>query len=197
MFVYQSNKGKIIVEIQFYFIQYSSQLSQYYHTFMFNNPIDSLSVCTSGFFHGLLYFLFCVYIYIKYLDYFYRCMDCGVPFCQSHDGCPLSNIIPKWNDLIFRVSHQSVYWIASLSLVALSVELPPLHWSDFLWQDDWKEALNQLLQTNNFPEFTGRVCPAPCEVCTDYLMPYQSAWLYKRLTFINLMKQLQKNVLFL
>lgn len=70
MFVYQSNKGKIIVEIQFYFIQYSSQLSQYYHTFMFNNPIDSLSVCTSGFFHGLLYFLFCVYIYIKYLDYF-------------------------------------------------------------------------------------------------------------------------------
>lgn len=60
-----------------------------------------------------------------------RCMDCGVPFCQSHDGCPLSNIIPKWNDLIFR--------------------------------DDWKEALNQLLQTNNFPEFTGRVCPAPCE----------------------------------
>ncbi|XP_056015239.1 uncharacterized protein LOC125673905 isoform X2 [Ostrea edulis] len=60
-----------------------------------------------------------------------RCMDCGVPFCQSHDGCPLSNIIPKWNDLIFR--------------------------------DNWKEALNQLLQTNNFPEFTGRVCPAPCE----------------------------------
>nr|XP_022287923.1 glutamate synthase 1 [NADH], chloroplastic-like isoform X2 [Crassostrea virginica] len=60
-----------------------------------------------------------------------RCMDCGVPFCQSHDGCPLSNIIPKWNDLVFR--------------------------------DNWKEALNQLLQTNNFPEFTGRVCPAPCE----------------------------------
>ncbi|KAL4232715.1 hypothetical protein ACF0H5_007403 [Mactra antiquata] len=60
-----------------------------------------------------------------------RCMDCGVPFCQSDHGCPLGNIIPKWNDLVFR--------------------------------DNWKEALAQLLQTNNFPEFTGRVCPAPCE----------------------------------
>ncbi|XP_067129509.1 uncharacterized protein [Centruroides vittatus] len=60
-----------------------------------------------------------------------RCMECGVPFCQSSYGCPLGNIIPKWNDLVF--------------------------------QDDWHEALLQLLQTNNFPEFTGRVCPAPCE----------------------------------
>ena len=60
-----------------------------------------------------------------------RCMDCGVPFCQSSYGCPLGNIIPKWNDLVF--------------------------------QNKWKEALDQLLQTNNFPEFTGRVCPAPCE----------------------------------
>ncbi|KAL7287833.1 hypothetical protein TKK_0017905 [Trichogramma kaykai] len=60
-----------------------------------------------------------------------RCMECGVPFCQSSHGCPLGNIIPKWNDLVY--------------------------------QDNWKEALNQLLQTNNFPEFTGRVCPAPCE----------------------------------
>lgn len=61
-----------------------------------------------------------------------RCMDCGIPFCQSNvHGCPLGNIIPKWNDLIFHGS--------------------------------WKEALDQLLQTNNFPEFTGRVCPAPCE----------------------------------
>lgn len=61
-----------------------------------------------------------------------RCMECGVPFCQSNShGCPLGNIIPKWNDLIF--------------------------------QGEWREALNQLLQTNNFPEFTGRVCPAPCE----------------------------------
>jgi glutamate synthase (NADPH/NADH) len=60
-----------------------------------------------------------------------RCMDCGVPFCQSKDGCPLGNIVPKWNDLVFH--------------------------------DNWKEALEQLLQTNNFPEFTGRVCPAPCE----------------------------------
>ncbi|ODN06304.1 Glutamate synthase [NADH], amyloplastic [Orchesella cincta] len=60
-----------------------------------------------------------------------RCMDCGVPFCQSSHGCPLGNIIPKWNDLIH--------------------------------QNNWKEALAQLQQTNNFPEFTGRVCPAPCE----------------------------------
>uniref|UniRef100_A0ABM0GL38 glutamate synthase (NADH) n=1 Tax=Saccoglossus kowalevskii TaxID=10224 RepID=A0ABM0GL38_SACKO len=60
-----------------------------------------------------------------------RCMDCGVPFCQSTNGCPLGNIIPKWNDLVF--------------------------------QDNWKEALERLQQTNNFPEFTGRVCPAPCE----------------------------------
>jgi glutamate synthase (NADPH/NADH) len=61
-----------------------------------------------------------------------RCMDCGVPFCHSvSHGCPLGNIIPKFNDLVFH--------------------------------SDWKEALNQLTQTNNFPEFTGRVCPAPCE----------------------------------
>lgn len=60
-----------------------------------------------------------------------RCMDCGVPFCQSDSGCPVSNVIPKWNDLIFK--------------------------------DQWKEALERLLMTNNFPEFTGRVCPAPCK----------------------------------
>ena len=60
-----------------------------------------------------------------------RCMDCGVPFCQSDTGCPISNIIPKWNELVFS--------------------------------SNWKDALNRLLMTNNFPEFTGRVCPAPCE----------------------------------
>lgn len=60
-----------------------------------------------------------------------RCMDCGVPLCQTSYGCPLGNIIPKWNDLVHR--------------------------------DDWQEAIMQLQQTNNFPEFTGRVCPAPCE----------------------------------
>ncbi|GJD02057.1 glutamate synthase [Colletotrichum higginsianum] len=60
-----------------------------------------------------------------------RCMDCGVPFCQSETGCPISNIIPKWNELVF--------------------------------QNQWRDALNRLLMTNNFPEFTGRVCPAPCE----------------------------------
>lgn len=60
-----------------------------------------------------------------------RCMDCGVPFCQSDSGCPISNIIPKWNELVFS--------------------------------GQWRDALNRLLMTNNFPEFTGRVCPAPCE----------------------------------
>ena len=60
-----------------------------------------------------------------------RCMDCGVPFCQSDTGCPIGNIIPKWNDLVFK--------------------------------NQWNEALERLLMTNNFPEFTGRVCPAPCE----------------------------------
>lgn len=60
-----------------------------------------------------------------------RCMDCGVPFCQSGNGCPIGNIIPKWNDLVFK--------------------------------NQWKDALDRLLLTNNFPEFTGRVCPAPCE----------------------------------
>ena len=62
-----------------------------------------------------------------------RCMDCGIPFCQS--GCPIHNIIPDWNDLVYR--HQ------------------------------WRQALDVLHSTNNFPEFTGRVCPAPCEAaCT-------------------------------
>jgi glutamate synthase (NADPH/NADH) small chain len=58
-----------------------------------------------------------------------RCMDCGVPFCNS--GCPLGNIIPDWNDLVYR--------------------------------GKWREALDRLHRTNNFPEFTGRICPAPCE----------------------------------
>merc|ERR1712225_232044 len=60
-----------------------------------------------------------------------RCMDCGVPFCQSDSGCPISNIIPKWNDLVFK--------------------------------GQWQDAFHRLMKTNNFPEFTGRVCPAPCE----------------------------------
>ena len=58
-----------------------------------------------------------------------RCMDCGIPFC--HGGCPLGNLIPEWNDLI--------------------------------WRRDWREAAERLHATNNFPEFTGRLCPAPCE----------------------------------
>jgi glutamate synthase (NADPH) small chain len=58
-----------------------------------------------------------------------RCMDCGIPFC--HDGCPLGNLIPEWNDLV--------------------------------WRDDWSGAIERLHATNNFPEFTGRLCPAPCE----------------------------------
>ena len=60
-----------------------------------------------------------------------RCMDCGVPFCQSGEGCPVYNLIPEWNDLVYKKR--------------------------------WKEALDRLHKTNNFPEFTGRVCPAPCE----------------------------------
>src|SRR5437868_1940440 len=58
-----------------------------------------------------------------------RCMDCGTPFCMS--GCPVNNIIPDWNDLVYR--------------------------------QDWKQAIETLHSTNNFPEFTGRICPAPCE----------------------------------
>src|SRR6187455_361802 len=58
-----------------------------------------------------------------------RCMDCGIPFC--HQGCPLGNLIPDWNDLVFR--------------------------------DRWEPAIERLHATNNFPEFTGRLCPAPCE----------------------------------
>jgi glutamate synthase (NADPH/NADH) small chain len=58
-----------------------------------------------------------------------RCMDCGIPFCMS--GCPVNNIIPDWNDLVYR--------------------------------QDWKAAIESLHSTNNFPEFTGRICPAPCE----------------------------------
>ena len=62
-----------------------------------------------------------------------RCMDCGIPYC--HDGCPVNNIVPDWNDLVYR--------------------------------GDWKRAADVLHSTNNFPEFTGRVCPAPCEAaCT-------------------------------
>ena len=58
-----------------------------------------------------------------------RCMDCGIPFC--HQGCPLGNLIPDWNDLVYR--------------------------------DRWQAAIDRLHATNNFPEFTGRLCPAPCE----------------------------------
>src|SRR3954470_11505399 len=58
-----------------------------------------------------------------------RCMDCGIPFC--HQGCPLGNLIPDWNDLVYR--------------------------------DRWQQAIDRLHATNNFPEWTGRLCPAPCE----------------------------------
>src|SRR3712207_621023 len=67
-----------------------------------------------------------------------RCMDCGIPFCHTGtlisgmaSGCPINNLIPEWNDLVYRGL--------------------------------WREALDRLHKTNNFPEFTGRVCPAPCE----------------------------------
>ena len=67
-----------------------------------------------------------------------RCMDCGTPYCHTGmtlsnmaSGCPINNLIPEWNDLVY--------------------------------QDKWRDALDRLHKTNNFPEFTGRVCPAPCE----------------------------------
>src|SRR5690242_17444523 len=60
-----------------------------------------------------------------------RCMDCGVPFCQGDSGCPVRNVIPEWNDLVYH--------------------------------GRWREALDALQATNNFPELTGRLCPAPCE----------------------------------
>jgi NAD(P)H-dependent glutamate synthase small subunit len=60
-----------------------------------------------------------------------RCMDCGVPFCQSNSGCPIDNLIPEWNELVYS--------------------------------GRWRDALDRLHKTNNFPEFTGRTCPAPCE----------------------------------
>jgi glutamate synthase (NADPH/NADH) small chain len=70
-----------------------------------------------------------------------RCMDCGIPFC--HSGCPLGNIIPEWNDLV--------------------------------WREDWHEASERLHATNNFPEFTGRLCPAPCETaCVLAIAPQLS-----------------------
>ncbi len=64
-----------------------------------------------------------------------RCMDCSIPFCHSSKGCPVDNLIPEWNDLVYKNS--------------------------------WQEAFLRLERTNNFPEFTGRLCPAPCEsACT-------------------------------
>lgn len=60
-----------------------------------------------------------------------RCMDCGTPFCQTHTGCPVNNLIPEWNELVYK--------------------------------NQWRDAIERLHKTNNFPEFTGRVCPAPCE----------------------------------
>jgi NAD(P)H-dependent glutamate synthase small subunit len=60
-----------------------------------------------------------------------RCMDCGTPFCQTHTGCPVNNLIPEWNNLVYN--------------------------------GQWSDAIQRLHKTNNFPEFTGRVCPAPCE----------------------------------
>lgn len=65
----------------------------------------------------------------KLADQASRCMDCGIPFC--HNGCPLGNLIPEWNDLVYK--------------------------------DRWRDAIERLHATNNFPEFTGRLCPAPCE----------------------------------
>ena len=67
----------------------------------------------------------------KYHQQGARCMDCGIPFCQSNNGCPLGNMIPDWNDMVYR--------------------------------GRWEDAFTLMKKTNNFPEFTGRICPAPCE----------------------------------
>jgi glutamate synthase (NADPH/NADH) small chain len=66
-----------------------------------------------------------------------RCMDCGIPYC--HNGCPVNNQIPDWNDLVYK--------------------------------DEWRKALKNLHSTNNFPEFTGRICPAPCEAACTLNLP--------------------------
>jgi hypothetical protein len=65
-----------------------------------------------------------------------RCMDCGTPFCQTHTGCPINNLIPEWNELVYK--------------------------------GQWLDAYQRLSMTNNFPEFTGRVCPAPCKHYSSY-----------------------------
>ena len=67
-----------------------------------------------------------------------RCMDCGIPFCNT--GCPVNNIIPDWNDLVYR--------------------------------GNWQEAIEVLHSTNNFPEFTSRICPAPCEAACTLNIPH-------------------------
>ena len=94
-----------------------------------------------------------------------RCMDCGIPFCQSTFGCPIMNLIPEWNDLIYQGRFEEAFW--------------------------------RLRATNNFPEFTGRVCPAPCETacvlgineppvtiknneCFIIDRAYQSGWMVPR-----------------
>ena len=90
-----------------------------------------------------------------------RCMDCGIPFC--HTGCPLGNMIPDWNDLVYR--------------------------------GHWKEALDALHSTNNFPEFTGRICPAPCEdACV--LNEYYTLDLQERLKKKNAVtiEQIEKHI---
>src|SRR4051794_39986858 len=79
-----------------------------------------------------------------------RCMDCGVPFC--HDGCPLGNLIPDWNDLVYR--------------------------------GEWRQAIQQLHATNNFPEFTGLICPAPCEsACVLAIDDVRNAVMIKQIEY--------------
>ena len=80
-----------------------------------------------------------------------RCMECGVPFC--HHGCPLGNLIPDWNDLVYR--------------------------------DRWREAIAQLHRTNNFPEFTGRLCPAPCEAACVLEIEESNAVTIKQIELVD------------
>ena len=136
-----------------------------------------------------------------------RCMDCGVPFCQSGmtiagmtSGCPLHNLVPEWNDLVYTGNWEQAYnrlhktnnfpeftsrvcpalcekdcgvpFCQSGMTIAGMTSGCPLHnlvpeWNDLVYTGNWEQAYNRLHKTNNFPEFTSRVCPALCEkACT-------------------------------
>ena len=90
-----------------------------------------------------------------------RCMDCGTPFCQTDTGCPVSNIIPEWNSLVYN--------------------------------GQWADAIERLHKTNNFPEFTGRVCPAPCEGSSWYPQGWTPADKMGTNAFVTLSKHMSSD----